>query len=57
MRHSLSEKLEVIRIVEGSELSVLRTLKEIEISSRSERLNAKCERFRGAGRIPPVGAN
>jgi transposase-like protein len=32
MRRSVSEKIEIIRIVEGSELSVKRTLKELGIS-------------------------
>jgi putative transposase len=31
MRHSPSEKLEIIRIVEGSELSIRQTLKELGI--------------------------
>jgi putative transposase len=31
MRHSPSEKLEIIRIVEDSELSIRQTLKELEI--------------------------
>ena len=32
MRYSQAEKMEIIKIVEGSELSVSRTLKELDVS-------------------------
>jgi len=29
----------------------------LDITSRSDKLNAKCDRRRGAGRMPPCGAS
>ena len=35
MRYSQAEKMEIIRMVEGSDLSVVRTLRELDVNRSS----------------------
>ena len=52
MRHSASEKMEIIRLVEGSSLAVKRTLQELDVGSQQRFISGierTGERLRRAG--------